>query len=155
MKIIKLIKLILLKLIIRLDEALVEANLQAKVGQVKPNQGYNANRRVDEATSTDAPDKHKAVTGQAKVKLADRRANRAVKADTRRGEKKAKRGTEREDVGQAKRGDKNKGNEDDIKESRGENKSKNVRQATIGNINNDIKGKLEKVEGRITLGYGR
>lgn len=34
-----------------------------------------------------------------------------------------------------------------MKESRGENKSGNVRQATIGNINNDIKGKVRKGRG--------
>ena len=61
MKIIKLIKLILLKLIIRLDEALIE---------VKPNQDerneankaiFNADRQADRATNVDASDKYKAV----------------------------------------------------------------------------------------------
>lgn len=63
MKIIKLIKLILLKLIIRLDEALIEANPQTKAGQDKFNQGYNADKRVNGNTSTNALDEHKAVTG--------------------------------------------------------------------------------------------
>lgn len=86
-KIIKLIKLILLKLIIRLDEALIEANPQAKAGRDEHNQDYNTNKRVNGATSTDVLDEHKAVTGQAKAKLANKRANRAAKADTRRGKK--------------------------------------------------------------------
>lgn len=104
MKIIKLIKLILLKLIIRLDEALIE---------VKPNQDerneankaiFNANRQTDRATNVDALDKYKAVTGQAKAKLANKRANRAAKADTRRDEKEAKREVKRRDI----RGNENK-----------------------------------------------
>lgn len=76
-----------MKLIIRLDEALIEANPQAKAGQDEHNQDYNTNKRVNRATSTDVLDEHKTVTGQAKAKLADKRANRAAKADTRRGKK--------------------------------------------------------------------
>lgn len=90
-KIIKLIKLILLKLIIRLDEALIEA----KPNQDEHNQAikaiFNANRQADRATNVDGLDKYKAVTNQAKAKLADRRANQATKSDTRRDEKEAKR----------------------------------------------------------------
>ena len=79
-----------MKLIIRLDEAFIEA---------KPNQDernkankaiFNADRQADRATNVDASDKYKAVAGQAKAKLANRRADRATKADTRRGERKAK-----------------------------------------------------------------
>lgn len=155
MKIIKLIQLILLKLIIRLDEALIEA----KPNQDERNEAnkaiFNANRQADRATNVDALNKYKAVTGQAKAKLADRRANKATKADTRRGERKAKIENKREakcrNQNENIRGNQNKG--------RGENKSGNVRgndeQATIRNKNNDIKRKLEKVEGRIILGYGR
>lgn len=58
-----------MKLIIRLDEALIEA---------KPNQDernkankaiFNANRQADRATNVDALNKYKAVTGQAKLSL--------------------------------------------------------------------------------------
>lgn len=108
MKIIKLIKLILLKLIIRLDEALIKA---------KPNQDernkankaiFNADRQADRATNVDASDKYKAVAGQAKAKLANRRADRATKADTRRGERKAKQKAKKGKIRQAKYGNKNK-----------------------------------------------
>lgn len=79
-----------MKLIIRLDEALIEA----KPNQDERNEAnkaiFNANRQADRATNVDALNKYKAVTGQAKAKLADRRANKATKADTRRGERKAK-----------------------------------------------------------------
>lgn len=72
-----------MKLIIRLDEALIKA---------KPNQDernkankaiFNADRQADRATNVDASDKYKAVAGQAKAKLANRRADRATKADTK------------------------------------------------------------------------
>lgn len=72
MKIIKLIKLILLKLIIRLDKALIEVNPQAKAGRNEHNQDYSTNKRVNGATSTDVPNEYKAIIGQAKAKLADR-----------------------------------------------------------------------------------
>lgn len=86
----------------RLDEALIEA---------KPNQDernkankaiFNANRQANRATNVDALNKYKAVTGQAKAKLADRRADRATKADTRRGERKAKQKTKIENKREAK-----------------------------------------------------
>lgn len=109
-KIIKLIKLILLKLIIRLDEALIEANLQAKAGRDEHNQGYNANRRVNGAISTDVLNEHKAVTGQAKAKLANRRAKRAIKGKVRKGR------------GENKFGDKDKATiENENKDKRGDN----------------------------------
>lgn len=76
-----------MRLLLRLDEALIEANPQAKAGRDEHNQDYNTNKRVNGATSTDVLDEHKAVTGQAKAKLANKRANRAAKADTRRGKK--------------------------------------------------------------------
>lgn len=110
MKIIKLIKLILLKLIIKLDEALIEANPQAKAGRDEHNQDYSANKRVNGAISTDVPNEYKAVIGQAKAKLANRRANRAAKANTRRGE------------GEDKFGDKDKATiENENKDKRGDN----------------------------------
>ena len=102
-----------MKLIIRLDEALIEA---------KPNQDernkankaiFNADRQADRATNVDELDKYKAVANQAKVKLVDRRANQATKADTRRDEKEAKREAKRRDI----RGNEN---ENDNK-GRGEN----------------------------------
>ena len=135
MKIIKLIQLILLKLIIRLDEALIEA---------KPNQDernkankaiFNANRQADRATNVDALNKYKAVTGQAKAKLADRRANKATKADTRRGQRKAKQKTKIENKREAKCRNQNENIRGNQNKGRGENKSGNVRgndeQATI------------------------
>ena len=85
MKIIKLIKLILLKLIIRLDEALIDTNLQAKAGRDEHNQDYSTNKRANRATSTYAADEYKVVIGKAKAKLADKRANRAAKGKVRRG----------------------------------------------------------------------
>lgn len=121
MKIIKLIKLILLKLIIRLDEALIKA---------KPNQDernkankaiFNADRQADRATNVDASDKYKAVAGQAKAKLANRRADRATKADTRRGERKAKQKAKKGKIRQAKYGNKNKSDNKDDNKGRGEN----------------------------------
>lgn len=125
MKIIKLIKLILLKLIIKFDEALIEA---------KPNQDernkankaiFNADRQADRATNVDELDKYKAVAGQAKAKLADRRANQATKADTRRGERKAKQKAKQKakkgKIRQAKYGNKNKSNNKDDNKGRGEN----------------------------------
>lgn len=116
-----------MKLIIRLDEALIKA---------KPNQDernkankaiFNADRQADRATNVDASDKYKAVAGQAKAKLANRRADRATKADTRRGERKAKQKAKKGKIRQAKYGNKNKSDNKD-----------------------DNKGR-----GRITLGYGR
>lgn len=108
-KIIKLIKLILLKLIIRLDEALIEA----KPNQDEHNQAikaiFNANRQADRATNVDGLDKYKAVTNQAKAKLADRRANQATKSDTRRDEKEAKREAKREDIRENENENDNKG----------------------------------------------
>lgn len=121
MKIIKLIKLILLKLIIRLDEALIKA---------KPNQDernkankaiFNADRQADRATNVDASDKYKAVAGQAKAKLANRRADRATKADTIRGERKAKQKAKKGKIRQAKYGNKNKSDNKDDNKGRGEN----------------------------------
>lgn len=121
MKIIKLIKLILLKLIIKFDEALIEA---------KPNQDernkankaiFNTDRQADRATNVDELDKYKAVAGQAKAKLADRRANQATKADTRRGERKAKQKAKKGKIRQAKYGNKNKSNNKDDNKGRGEN----------------------------------
>lgn len=121
MKIIKLIKLILLKLIIRLDKALIEA---------KPNQDernkankaiFNADKQADRATNVDAFDKYKAVAGQAKAKLANRRADRATKADTRRGERKAKQKAKKGKIRQAKYGNKNKNDNKDDNKGRGEN----------------------------------
>lgn len=106
-----------MKLIIRLDEAFIEA---------KPNQDernkankaiFNADRQADRATNVDASDKYKAVAGQAKAKLANRRADRATKADTRRGERKAKKGK----IRQAKYGNKNKSDSKDDNKGRGEN----------------------------------
>lgn len=114
-----------MKLIIRLDEALIKA---------KPNQDernkankaiFNADRQADRATNVDASDKYKAVAGQAKAKLANRRADRATKADTRRGERKAKQ--------KAKKG--------------------KIRQAKYGNKNKSDNKDDNKVEGRIILGY--
>ena len=122
MKIIKLIKLILLKLIIRLDEALIKA----KPNQDERNEAnkaiFNANRRADRATNVDASDKYKAVAGQAKAKLANRRADRATKADTRRGERKAKQKAKKGKIRQAKYGNKNKSDNKDDNKGRGENK---------------------------------
>lgn len=93
-----------MKLIIRLDEALIKA----KPNQDEHNEAnkaiFNANRQADRATNVDALDKYKAVTGQAKAKLADKRANKAAKADTRRDEKEAKREVKRRDI----RGNENK-----------------------------------------------
>lgn len=123
-----------MKLIIRLDEAFIEA---------KPNQDernkankaiFNADRQADRATNVDASDKYKAVAGQAKAKLANRRADRATKADTRRGERKAKQKAKKGKIRQAKYGNKNKSdNKDDNKDDKDDNKGR----------------------GEITLGYGR
>lgn len=82
-----------MKLIIRLDEALIEAkpNQDERNKANKANKAmFNANRRANKATNVDALNKYKAVTGQAKAKLADRRANKATKADTRKAKQKAK-----------------------------------------------------------------
>ena len=98
MKIIKLIKLILLKLIIRLDEALIEAKSKRDERNKANKAIFNANRQADRATNVDELDKYKAIAGQAKAKLADRRANQATKADTRRDEKEAKREAKRGDI---------------------------------------------------------
>ncbi len=135
MKIIKLIQLILLKLIIRLDEAFIEA----KPNQDERNEAnkaiFNANRQADRATNVDALNKYKAVTGQAKAKLADRRANKATKADTRRGERKAKQKAKIENKREAKCRNQNENIRGNQNKGRGENKSGNVRgndeQATI------------------------
>ena len=113
-----------MKLIIRLDEALIEA----KPNQDERNEAiFNADRQADRATNVDTSDKYKAVAGQAKAKLANRRADRATKADTRRGERKAKQKAKKGKIRQAKYGNKNKSDNKD-----------------------DNKGR-----GRITLGYGR
>lgn len=121
MKIIKLIKLILLKLIIRLNEAFIEA----KPNQDERNEAnkaiFNADRQADRATNVDASDKYKAVAGQAKAKLANRRADRATKADTRRGERKAKQKAKKGKIRQAKYGNKNKSDNKDDNKGRGEN----------------------------------
>ena len=118
MKIIKLIKLILLKLIIRLDEALIKA----KPKRDERNKAiFNADRQADRATNVDASDKYKAVAGQAKAKLANRRADRATKADTRRGERKAKQKAKKGKIRQAKYGNKNKSDNKDDNKGRGEN----------------------------------
>lgn len=116
MKIIKLIKLILLKLIIRLDEALIKAKPKRDERNQAVKAIFNANRQADRATNVDELDKYKAVAGQAKAKLADRRANQATKADTRRGERKAKQKAKKGKIRQAKYGNKNKSdNRDDNK----------------------------------------
>lgn len=86
-------KLILLKLIIRLDEALIKA---------KPNQ--------DERNKA-----NKAIFN------ADRQADRATKADTRRGERKAKQKAKKGKIRQAKYGNKNKSDNKDDNKGRGEN----------------------------------
>lgn len=110
-----------MKLIIKFDEALIEA---------KPNQDernkankaiFNTDRQADRATNVDELDKYKAVAGQAKAKLADRRANQATKADTRRGERKAKQKAKKGKIRQAKYGNKNKSNNKDDNKGRGEN----------------------------------
>ena len=113
MKIIKLIKLILLKLIIRLDEALIKAKPKRDERNEANKAIFNADRQADRATNVDELDKYKAVANQAKAKLADRRDNQATKADTRRDEKEAKREAKRRDI----RGNEN---ENDNK-GRGEN----------------------------------
>lgn len=122
MKIIKLIKLILLKLIIRLDEALIEDKPKQDERNKANKAIFNADRQADRATNVDASDKYKAVAGQAKAKLANRRADRATKADTRRGERKAKQKAKQK----AKKG--------------------KIRQAKYGNKNKSV----IKVEGKIT-----
>lgn len=98
-----------MKLIIRFDEALIEA----KPNQDERNEAnkaiFNANRQADRATNVDGLDKYKAVTGQAKAKLADKRANQATKADTRRDEKEAKREAKREDIRENENENDNKG----------------------------------------------
>ena len=127
MKIIKLIKLILLKLIIKFDEALIEAKHNQDERNKANKAIFNADRQADRATNVDELDKYKAVANQAKAKLADRRANQATKADTRRGERKAKQKAKKGKIRQAKYGNKNKSDNKD-----------------------DNKGR-----GRITLGYGR
>lgn len=121
MKIIKLIKLILLKLIIRLDEALIEDKPKQDERNKANKAIFNANRRANRATNVDASDKYKAVAGQAKAKLANRRADRATKADTRRGERKAKQKTKKGKIRQAKYGNKNKSDNKDDNKGRGEN----------------------------------
>lgn len=110
-----------MKLIIKLDEALIEANPQAKAGRDEHNQDYSANKRVNGAISTDVPNEYKAVIGQAKAKLANRRANRAAKANTRRGERKAKQKAKKGKIRQAKYGNKNKSDNKDDNKGRGEN----------------------------------
>lgn len=121
MKIIKLIKLILLKLIIRLDEAFIEAKPKRDERNKANKAIFNADRQADRATNVDASDKYKAVAGQAKAKLANRRADRATKADTRRGERKAKRKAKKGKIRQAKYGNKNKSDNKDDNKGRGEN----------------------------------
>lgn len=121
MKIIKLIKLILLKLIIRLDEALIEDKPKQDERNKANKAIFNANRRANRATNVDASDKYKAVAGQAKAKLANRRADRATKADTRRGERKAKQKAKKGKIRQAKYGNKNKSDNKDDNKGRGEN----------------------------------
>lgn len=93
MKIIKLIKLILLKLIIRLDEALIE-------DKPKQDERNKANKAIFNA---------------------NRRADRATKADTRRGERKAKQKAKKGKIRQAKYGNKNKSDNKDDNKGRGEN----------------------------------
>lgn len=121
MKIIKLIKLILLKLIIRLDEALIEAKPKQDERNKANKAIFNADRQADRATNVDELDKYKAVANQAKAKLADRRANQATKADTRRDEKEAKREAKKGKIRQAKYGNKNKSDNKDDNKGRGEN----------------------------------
>lgn len=82
-----------MRLLLRLDEALIKA---------KPNQ--------DECNEA-----NKAIFN------ANRRADRATKADTRRGERKAKQKAKKGKIRQAKYGNKNKSDNKDDNKGRGEN----------------------------------
>lgn len=112
-----------MKLIIRLDETLIEAKPKRDVPNKANKSIFNANRQAD----------------------------RATKSDVKRGERKAKRENIREnkcgDKDNATIENENKDKREDNNKSRGENKCGNVRQAIIGNRNNDIKRKVRRGRG--------
>lgn len=108
-------------IIIRFDEALIEAKSNQDERNKANKAIFNADRQADRATNVDELDKYKAVANQAKAKLADRRANQATKADTRRGERKAKQKAKKGKIRQAKYGNENKSDNKDDNKGRGEN----------------------------------